>query len=99
MHVHHFNQYDSSSVEESEMEDSAKTFSMSVGSQGERPETSCAMHRRHEAAITGRVRQIVLLLGVFALVSDSVVGEETYVLDAKTRAFVQQNCIDCHGPD
>jgi len=99
MHVHHFNQYGSSSVEEREMEDSAETFSMSSGSQGKRPETSCPMRRRHKAGNACRVRQIVLLLGVFALVSDSVLGQETHVLDAKTRAFVQQNCIECHGPD
>ena len=99
MHVHHFNQYDRSSVEEREMADSAETFSMSVGSQDERAEISCPMRRRHAAGSVCRARQIVLLLGVFALVSDSVVGEQTHVLDAKTRAFVQQNCIDCHGPD
>jgi mono/diheme cytochrome c family protein len=72
---------------------------MSVGSQSERSETSCPMHRKYGAGNACRVRQIVLLLGVFALVSDSVLGQETHVLDAKTRAFVQRNCIDCHGPD
>jgi mono/diheme cytochrome c family protein len=82
-----------------EMEDSTETLRMSVGSQGELSEISCLMHRRHEAGSVCRVRQIVLLLGVFALVSSSVSAEETHVLDAKTEAFVQRNCIACHGPD
>jgi len=78
---------------------SAEPYSMSIGSQGGRPGCSLPGSRRHPADASCGARQIAVLWSIFVLICSPVWSAETHLLNAKTQVFIQQNCIDCHGPD